>query len=203
LSSETDFSAIQYTLASTVDLDNPLPNIIIDLQVTEPAEKIFFNWTFAGPVTPDHFNLYEIYDSSAKLLITVPAIDNQREYSWNCAPSLEKGNHYFRLAMEDGAGNLYLGKIVLLRENGPNPELSWVSSGVSGTYGKFCITTQAPVEWSFEILTMEGRVIKKGVLNLGQGKNFIDPELESFSSGVYIFRALDSSGKSVSLLFRK
>ncbi len=203
LSSETDFSATQYTLASTVNFENPLPDIIIDLQVTQPAEKILFNWTFAGPVTPDHFNLYEISDSSAILLTTIPAINNQREYSWNCAPSFEKGNHYFRLAMVDATGKVYLGKIVLLRENGPNPELSWVSSGVSDSYGKLSIMTEAPVEWSFEILTMEGRAIKKGVLNLGSGKNFIDPELESFSSGVYIFRALDSSGKSHSLLFRK
>ncbi|HSZ33326.1 MAG TPA: hypothetical protein VK772_08440 [Puia sp.] len=203
LSSETDFSAIQYTLASTVNFENPLPNITIDLQVTEPAEKILFNWTFAGPVIPDHFNLYEISDSSAALLTTVPAIENQREYTWNCAPSFEKGTHYFRVAIVDATGKAYLGKIVLFRENGQNPELSWVSSGVSDIYGKLSITTEVPDEWSFEILTVEGRVIKKGVLNLGRGKNFLDPQLESFSSGVYIFRALDSSGKSHSLLFRK
>ncbi len=203
LSSEIDYSAIQYTLASTVNLENPLPNITVDLQVTKPAEKILFNWTFTGPVTPDHFNLYEISDSSATLLITIPAVDNQREYSWNCAPSFAKGFHYFRVVMVDATGKVYLGKIVLLRENGPNPELSWVSSGDSNIYGKLCITTETPVGWSFEILTMEGRVIKKGVLNLAQGKNFIDPGLESFSSGVYIFRVLDSSGKSHSLLFRK
>jgi hypothetical protein len=137
------------------------------------------------------------------LLVTVPAIDNQLNYSWDCAPSFKKGNHYFRLAMVDATGNVYLGKTVLLREDGPNPELSWVSSLISGTNGKLCVTTEAPVEWNFEILTIEGRVIKKGVLNLGRGKNFIDPELESFSSGVYIFWALDSSGKSHSLLFRK
>jgi hypothetical protein len=203
LSSKTDFSATQYTLASTVDLENPLPNITIDLKVTEPADKILFNWSFAGPVTPDHFNLYEIFDTSAILLITVPAIEDQRKYSWNCAPSFDKGNHYFRLAMVDATGKVYLGKIVLLSENEPYPRLCWVSSGGSDVYGKLSIMTEVPDDWNFEILTTEGRAIKKGVLNLGRGKNFIDPELESFSSGVYIFRAFDSSGKSHSLFFRK
>ncbi len=184
LSSATDFSAIQYTLGSTVNLENPLPDIVIDLLVTEPAEKMLFTWTFSGPVVPDHFNCMKISDSTAMLLVTVPAIDNQLNYSWSCAPSFKKGNHYFRLAMVDATGKVYLGKIVLLREDGPRPELSWVSSQISGTNGKLCVTTDAPVEWNFEILTIEGRVIKKGVLKLGRGKNFFDPELESFSSGV-------------------
>ena len=201
LSSESDLSAIQYTLASTINLENPLPNITVDLQVTNSADEILFNWTFAGPVTPDHFNLYEIFDSSATLLKTVPAIDNQRKYGWNCASPFQKGNHYFRLAIVDASGKVYLGKIVLLREDGSNPELSWVSSGNSDKYSKLTITTNASGEWGFEILTIDGRVFKKGVLNLGPGKNFIDPELESFSSGVYIFRAIDSSGKSHSILF--
>jgi hypothetical protein len=203
LSSETDFSATQYTLASTVNLENPLPDIDIELQVTEPGEEILFNWTFSGPVVPDHFNLYEISDSSTKLLVTVPAIDSQLYYSWNCASSFEKRNRYYRLTMIDAKGKEYPGKIVLLKGDDLNSGPVWVSSGISGSYGKIAITTEAPESWEFEVLTIEGRKIKNGVLTLGSGKNLIDPGMESYSSGVYIFRCLDSSGKSHSLLFSK
>lgn len=203
ISSAVDFSADQYTLASTVNLENPLPDIIINLQVREQSQETVFNWTFSGPVIPDHYILYEVSDSSSSLLTSVHAVDNQTEYSWSYEPLFKKGNHYFRIAMIDTHGKEFLGKIVMLRVDGQGPVISWISSGNSGTYGKMAIVTETPDDWEFEILSIDGRIVKKGVLYLGRGINYMDPDLIMMPSGIYIFRATDSSGKNYSLLFRK
>ncbi len=59
LSGTTDFAASHFTLASTIDLENPLPLTNIDLKVKEISDKLVFNWTLESPEIPDHFELYE------------------------------------------------------------------------------------------------------------------------------------------------
>lgn len=203
VSSNVNFSAEQYTLASTLNLENPLPDILINLQIAEQSRKTFFNWTFSGPVIPDHFNLYEVFDSSSSLLINIQAVDNQSKYSWSYEPSFKKGNHFFRVVMVDTHGKIFLGKIVLLKIDGSGPVINWVASAVSGSHGKFSIVSEVPDDWEYEILSIDGRVLKKGSINLGTGINLIDPDMEVFSSGIYVFRAVDSNGNNYSLLFRK
>ncbi len=203
LSSAVDFSAEQYTLASTVNLENPLPVISLDLQVTEPVQKILFNWTYSGPVVPEYFNLYEVLDSSAIALVQMTAIRNEKSYSWSCERSLMKGDHYFRVVMIDTNGKEYPGKIVLLKENGLFPKLSLVTSGIPGAQTRIAVMTDVADNWDFDVLSIDGRVIKKGVLLLGSGNNFIDLDMNPFPPGVYVFQAVGSSGKCYSLLFIK
>jgi hypothetical protein len=203
LSSTIDFSANEYTLASTVNLENPLPFTSIDLQVTEVSKNIVFNWTLSSTEIPDHFDLYEVLDSQLTQLAKIPAADRQIKYSWSDSRPLQKGNHYFRVVMIDVHGNEFPGKIVLFKEDGINPILTWVSSGILGKDGKIMIVADLPDDWEFEILAINGRIVKKGLLNLGIGRNYIEVEPELVSQGIYIFRAVDSSGKNHSLIFRK
>jgi hypothetical protein len=202
-SSDVDFSATQYTLASTVNLENPLPTTSINLQVSQTSQKIIFNWTFSGPEVPDHYDLYEVSDSPSTLLATIHAVNNQLEYNWSYKPLFKEGNHYFRVLMIDEYGKQFPGKIVLLKEDAVGPILSWISSGNLGDNGKIMITTGLPDDWDFEILSIDGRVIKRGSLKIGAGKNYLDIEPELTSSGIYLFRATDSLGKNYSMIFRK
>ena len=111
-SGPADFTASAYTLASTVNLENPLPVSNINLKVKKESGKIVFSWNVDCPAIPDHFDIVEVSGKVAKRISEVTAIPFQMNYNWVCDSELLNGSHYFQIDMIDEHGQEYKSKIV-------------------------------------------------------------------------------------------
>jgi hypothetical protein len=203
VSNAVDFTAGAYTLASTIDLENPLPLTTIDLNVSEVSEKPYFRWIVSTPETPDHFDLYEIVNSQKIFMAETRAVEGQIKYDLSWDSSVTPGNHYFMIRMTDIHGNIYDGETVLFKESGQAESVSWISSGNHDTNNHFLITAGTRQECYYEILSVNGERIKSGRLELNSGKNYVSIGNEIVSAGVYIMHVSGLSGKNYSLLFTR
>jgi hypothetical protein len=201
LSGSTDFNAQEFTLASTLNLENPLPVTILNLEIREVLNKPVFSWTVDCPETPDHFDLYEETDRQAVRITRLIAIPGQTAYGWTGEPFLKAGEHFFRIGMTDIYGREYLGKIVPFKTATANNRLSLVIAGQGTGPAGIMILSDSPAVWKYEVISIQGRIMNGGVLKLREGINLFNLQSEKISAGVYIFRALDSSGQQYSLAF--
>jgi hypothetical protein len=201
-SANLDFVAIDYTLASVVNFENPLPLTNIDLWVKEISDKTVFNWTVETPETPDHFDLFEEDGSKLTQIAQIKAVDFRYQYSWTNSQVLSEGNHFFRIRMVDIYGKEYSGNIVLFKKQPENTRLNWVTQGISPGASLLLIQTDRSELWKYELISIQGRSIKKGNLKLEEGKNYLSFQGENISTGVYLFRAETPGGKLYSLVFR-
>jgi hypothetical protein len=197
-----DFAAIDYTLGSVVNFENPLPLTSINLWIRESSDKTIFGWTVETSEIPDHFDLYEEDGSQLTRIAQIKAVNLLYQYSWTNSHVLSAGNHFFRIRMVDIHGNEYSGNIVLFKKQLENTRLNWVTQGVSPWRGLLLIQTDQSDEWKYELISIQGRSIKKGSLKLEEGKNYVSFQREFISKGVYIFRAETLTGKLYSLVFR-
>jgi hypothetical protein len=199
--SVADFISGAYTLGSTLDLANPLPLTDIELEVKEISGETVFSWTVKSPEIPDHFDLYEENAGNPVLLTKIPAVYSQTAYRWMSGSELKKGNHYFRVHMVDIHGHEYSGKIVLFKKDESGIQLSQIVPGSGGGGVGLLIYTDSPDIWKYEIISFEGRIVQKGILELPVGKTIFKCPSGMISKGIYAFRAADLSGMSHSLLF--
>ncbi len=203
LSSSLDFSATYYTLASILNLENPLPLTFLDLEIREISDKMIFAWKFESDIPADHFELLELSSGQSLRIAQIQATDHQSVYSWICSYSLNDGIHYFRIRMVDHNGNGYDGKITAFRKENSKPHLSWISPATGTGSQQLMIQSQNPGHWKYEIISLNGQSIKKGVLNTGVEKTMVSVNNEWMADAFYIFRIEDSAGNPYSLLFRK
>jgi hypothetical protein len=201
LSGNTDFTSKDYTLASTVDLENPLPLTTLEMKVKEKSGMLVFIWTVQSAEPPDHFILCEENGDRSIVIARIPAVHGQTIYSWTDSEVLKNGIHYFRIRMVDQRGKEYAGKIAALTTGDENERMSWVPAGLSGSSGGILILSAFADEWNYEILSFNGCFIKKGFIQINAGKTFIVLRPEMFSNGMYIFHGVDSSGENHSLIF--
>jgi hypothetical protein len=203
ISNGIDFVANDYTLASTMNLENPLPITIIKMDVKEISEKAVFNWTIESPEIPDHFELYEETDGYPVLVANINAINLQKNYSWTYDHIMVEGNHFFKMRMVDTHGNEYDGNIVFFKMDKSNTRLVWLGfSNLSGS-SQLLIQSDHPDEWKYEVISVLGQTINRGVVKLEEGRNYLKLREEIIPKGVYIFHAVNLSGKHYSLLFKK
>jgi hypothetical protein len=195
LSGNSDFLAQEYTLGSILDLENPLPLTNIFLEVKDISGKPVFSWVVTTDEKPDHFNLYEKTHSQSDLIARINAIDRQFKYNWTGSGDMNTGNHLFMISMVDLTGHEYFGMLVPYHKKEVSVRLSWVSSGFGSQQNQILIYSANPDMWNYEIISMEGRFIKKGVLPVGKDLTRFSVGSEMMSRGKYFFRATDSKGR--------
>ena len=195
LSGYADFSAQDYTLGSVLDLENPLPLTNIFLEVKEVSGKPVFNWVIMTDEKPDHFNLYEKTNGQSNPIARINAVDMQFKYSWTGSRDMNTGNHLFMISMVDLTGHEYFGMLVPYNGEEASVRLSWVSSGFGSEENQILIHSVNSDMWNYEIISMEGRFIKKGVLPVSKDLTRFSVGSEMMSKGKYFFRATDSRGR--------
>jgi hypothetical protein len=186
-----------------VNLENPLPLTIIFMDVKEISKKPVFSWTFESPEIPDHFNLYEETSGQPVFIANIKAINQQNRYNWTCNYFLDKGIHFFRISMVDIHGNEYSGNIVPFNMEDGIVQLNWLGPDNQSGFGKILIQSDQPDIWKYEIISIQGQIINRGVIKLELGKNYLMIGPEIISRGIYVFEAMNSSGSPYSLIFKK
>jgi hypothetical protein len=203
VSGNSDFLAQDYTLGSVVDLENPLPLTTIFLEIKKISGKPVFNWEITTDEKPDHFNLYEKPNGQSNLIAKINAVDGQFKYSWTDSGDMNTGNHFFMISMVDVTGHEYFGTLVPYYVDDGSVHLSWVSTGFGSDQNQILIYSPNPDIWNYEIISMDGRFIRKGELPVGKDLTRFSVGSEMMAKGKYLFRATDSKGRLFVLSIEK
>jgi hypothetical protein len=202
LSGNSDFSSSYYTLASVLDLENPLPLTTIDLRIKEISGLPVFSWVLETDEKPEYFKLCEESADHETLLARIPAVNHEMNYSWESETEMKSGNHYFRVYMIDTNGNEYNGKLVNYKKEGKSTQLSWCPDKDNAA-NHILIQSETSDTWSYEIISLDGRSIKTGSLQITAGFTHFPVGSFVMASGLYVFRASDSGNKKYVMLFCK
>jgi len=195
LSLNTDFAASAYTLASTVNLENPLPMAELQLQVKLIGGSQLFSWAIQSPRKPDHFDLYEEKAGQPERIAQIPAIGRTDLYQWERKHTGKKGRHFFWVRMIDADGNSYSSPAALLNEEPDGSlECSWITSPEQPGIGRLSIWSAKSQVLKYEIISTNGTRLKKGTVLLPRGNSFLDAGTETLPVGLYIFHAIDDYG---------
>jgi hypothetical protein len=203
LSGTTDLQSAYFTLASTLNLENPLPLTTIDLHVNEVSDRSVFQWTIESSEVPDHFNIYQENDGIDSILCSVKAAPRQSWYEWTNMTHLSAGEHYFRVSMVDIHGMEYFGETVLLKKKNENTKIYWTSVRSDGRESEIVVQSEIQDYWQYEILAIDGRCMKKGILKLEKGTTHMPLGVFNAEAlGLFIFHAIDSHGDQHQLMFK-
>jgi hypothetical protein len=198
-----DFAANAYTLASTVNLENPLPLTSIDLKINKISGKITFSWKVDGPEIPDHFDLVELNGTVSNRISEVSALPFQMNYTWICNSDLFIGSHYFQIDMVDEHGLRYKSNIAVLNMKNESISLKWIGKSAGNVGNLLMVQVYSSDVWSYDLVSINGNRVAQGKIKLTGGNNFIRVTPENLSAGYYVFHAVASNGEIYSLLFAK
>ena len=203
LSDNSNFFSADYTLGSTIDLENPLPLTSLDLRVNEISGKLDFYWKIETDEIPWRFELFEDRDHQHLILASIQATPAQIEYHWADTHPLTGGNHYYSIRMFDIHGKEYLGNTVSVKSKIGSPAMYWFASPGNGKNGGIAIQADTPDIWKYEILSVGGSVLKKGNMVLTEGTNYLFFDPAQYMGTVLIFHGLDSKGINHQMVFVK
>ena len=200
----SDFSGQAFTLASTVNLENPLPLTIIQFEGKEKNGYAVFNWSVESPESADHFELLVEKDKDFRMMAQIQANQNQERYTWNDDEPLAPGSQFYKLNVVDRYGNVYTSKTITIPHFvSTELKLIWVTSFLSGSRDKLHVLSAEPNRLEYRIIAMNGQVVNKGKISVPEGESdFIFPE-QNLEPGIYQFQGFDSGGKSYGLRFLK
>jgi hypothetical protein len=203
LSNPVDFSASGYALASTVNLENPLPVTVLDLKIKEVSGNAFFSWTVQSTEEADYFELLDETGGFQNCITRIEAVKGGNIYQWSDLSPLQKGKHYFRIRMTDIHGEQYTGETVPFEMGNEEISLRWLPGISRAATGKILIrTSQFPVNWKYDIISVSGQIILQGKMDLREELTIVSLNPGMISEGIYIFRAFDSRGNIHSLEFK-
>jgi hypothetical protein len=202
ISNLTDVGAEAYTLASTVSFENPLPLTSIDLTVQEGPGSTNYSWTLKSSEIPDHFDLNEETSYGSTSVAQLPGFAGTSKYGWT-GPALKVGNYFFNIKMTDVHGIEYLGKTVLFIKKSDIKKICWVMPSSPQANTTLMIDVNAPEQWNYKVIFLNGALVKKGVMHLQAGRNYMQILPEILSKGIYVIQIIDQTGENHALMYRK
>jgi hypothetical protein len=196
-----DFSGTAFTLASTVNLENPLPLTLIRFEGLEKSGHAFFRWKTGTPQEPGYFDLLEVKDGGSYRIARIPAVVNQTDYSWQNEMHLQEGLHFYKLAVIGPDGKSYTDKTVSIEYHKTRDLfLYWSPASLSGRNG-IQVRSPFPGYLDYRIISVTGQQVRQGRALFPEGEtHFALPELKS---GVYLFSGRDAKGRLHRIRFMK
>jgi hypothetical protein len=196
-----DFTGEAFTLASTADLENPLPLRIIQFEGKEKNGYAVFNWTVGTPAEADHFELLEADDTGFHVIGRIPANSGQIRYSWQDNKPMQPGLQYYKMNVVDRQGMVYPGTTVSIkREENNGLLLAWIPAFLFGG-NQIQIRAPAATVLEYRIISVSGQLLMQGKRLIPEGESGIFvPDL---AKGSYFFCGLDSGKKAHVLRFAK
>jgi hypothetical protein len=105
--------------------------------------------------------------------------------------------------MTDVYGNEHAGKIVEFKKGERKIRVSLLSPYAGVGSQQIMIESRHPDLLKYEIISMDGRCVTKGIVKLSEGTTRLPVSGEWMATALYLFRAQDELGNKYTLLFRK
>ncbi len=187
-----------FTLASSVNLENPLPVRLLEFSARSENKLARLHWTIDLPEEMDHFEILAgSSESDLTIVKTLPAGQAQKEYE--CYMQLvNDGSNYFRLAIHEKSERTFLSRVINIRsEDGLRIATIYPSIVYTNATVKLYANETGVFQW--QVLGMDGKMYKSGSEFMERGEHIMNFDLALLPSGIYAF-VVYRLGKRVFLL---
>jgi len=183
-----------FTLASTVDLGNPLPLNSIDLYGQRIENRIKFHWRIDFPGVADSFQLMKIDGEKPGCIYRAKADDQISEYDYDYQ-FMPGASSYYQLLVSDVDGNIHTSRIIKVGDGETNEvrgfELS-ISPSPLTSIARLSISTEQPEMIRWKIIASDGRVCRNGEYQNNAPSFVISLDLSSLAPGIYYLVGINS-----------
>lgn len=198
-----NFPTVSYfTLASTADLQNPLPISLIDFKGQMLNNEAMFSWQIDLPGDIEYFELMKKINSEFKVVAKVPGMMTQERYSLSY-DSIENGINYFRLRATDRNGNSNFSKIIAVNNYKSDFTVMIAPTVIIGNDLMIHVNIPGNERLEWIVTSMEGKIVKRGFLNVGTGSNTILIPLPNLARGMYQIVVVNNKRQFCSVRFIK
>jgi len=191
-----------FTLASTANLQNPLPIVLIDFNGRMMNNEAIFNWQIDLPEDADFFELMTKTTNDFTVISRLPAIRGKKQYQFSY-DSMQNGISYFRLRVTDKNGISYLSKVIAVNNNKSDFTLRIAPTLIAGNRAILQINTPHRDRLQWLITSMDGKIINNGSINIEAGSNTVSLELPRLAAGIYQLVAVNEKKQFCSIRFIK
>ena len=191
-----------FTLASTANLQNPLPSVLIDFNGKMADNQILFDWQVDMPGDADYFELMIKEGNDFRLIGKIQASPDEKQYRFN-DDSVPNGISYYRLRVTDKTGISYLSKIIAINNNKSDFTLLIAPTVIGGTIAGVQVNTAKAGNLQWVIVAMDGKILKRGSFNIETGSNHFSLDLGRLAAGVYELIGVNEKKQFYSVRFVK
>jgi|GEM_PF-281823 len=172
-----------FTLASTVDLQNPLPVEIINFNGRRSNNATEFDWEIEMPEDVSGFDILAKTDGDFKVVAQIPATSGKTKYKFEYFAGLV--TNYYRLRVIDKNGKIYLSKIISIDFSASDYIVAINPSIITDDMLHVRVNSPNSQNLEWLVSAIDGRVIRVGFMNVEPGSNLISLQLPTLPTGVY------------------
>jgi hypothetical protein len=173
-----------FTLGS-IDASNVLPINIQSFTARKSNTNGIIQWEVSGDERPVKFEVLASTDNrNFKSIGTVNYIPSQNRYSYtHTTPGA--GTLYYRLKIYEADGTVTMTRIVTLYFQSAGLEILSVTPTISTGTIRANISSSNTGLFDYQILSSDGKVVKRGRFGLSEGTNAYTLDASNLSAGLY------------------
>ncbi len=189
-----------FTLASTANLENPLPLILVDFDGNQINHSAIFHWQIDMPASYFELMKKDVNDFTVIGKITASTNKDQYQFTYDELPD---GISYYRLRVTDIDGRTYLSKIISIKNNKADFTMVVAPCVTHGNeiHVEINSSQRGRLEWL--MIAMDGRIMKSGEINVEAGNNIVSLNFTGFASGIYQLVGVNERKQFYSVRFVK
>ncbi|MBS1668960.1 MAG: T9SS type A sorting domain-containing protein [Bacteroidetes bacterium] len=192
-----------FVLASSVSDQNPLPILLLGFTANRMDEATTLNWEISEAIDLDGFEILAGTEANQlKRMAWVGGTTNKTQYEFVDTNPLQS-IRYYQLRLAEKSGHSILSKIVSVRNFNGNRPWIFVQPNLVEQSAELVIDSKEDQSFQLNIISMDGRIVRKTNLKVVKGRNTLTIDLERLSSGMYLISAIDSRGEKVVVRFMK
>ncbi|HMH34579.1 MAG TPA: hypothetical protein VK543_16185, partial [Puia sp.] len=184
-----------FALASSVNLENPLPVKLIDFSARLENKEALLRWQIDPGHDADYFEILQAdHDEDFRMVGKLDASASQTSYQF-VMPVWESGLNYFRLRVHDNTGISYLSRIIQVRPDSDDGDVLSIYPTVVNANATVIFKSKEKNRLSCLLVGMNGRSIKEYAFLLEPGTNSFSLDFSGLSSGIYQLVGRGKDGK--------
>jgi len=173
-----------FSLASTADLENPLPVTLIDFNGNMVHNEVVLNWSIDLPGDADYFEVLTKRFNDFEVIGKVKASIHKYNYQYT-DDSVQNGINYYRLRLIDKEGIEYRSKIIAINNKKSDFTITIAPTIISGDQASLQINSSHSEKMEWIITAMDGKIVKRGFILVNTGNNIFLLDLQGLATGMY------------------
>jgi hypothetical protein len=191
-----------FSLASTADLENPLPVALIDFNGNMVHNTAELTWHIDLPGEADYFEVMTKRLNDFEVIAKVKATGNKYYYQYG-DDSVQNGISFYRLRITDKAGIEYLSKIIAINNSKSDFTITIAPAIVLGNRASLRINSARNQKLEWIITSMDGRIIKRESVSAYSGNNIFLLDLSELAEGMYQLTGISADKQFYTVRFIK
>lgn len=192
-----------FALASSDAFQNPLPLQLLSFSATTNANLVMLQWTIAGPVPIDFFELQSSADGiHFNSIAMVRAVENQTVYQYAAKENIP-GKKYYRLKILLYDGSYGYTKDIALITATNKVETVQVRPSVVSSHADLYMNAAAAGKADIFIISVDGRILNRIQTQVQQGSNWIPLPVQVLPAGIYGLQISGIAKEIISAMFIK